>query len=250
MLGGSKLPAVSKGPPRTKRRRSPSSDSQKDAAAVSSQAAWPSPPPDDISSMIDWSQAFPPQHIKKIMEDDEYQGEDSNNNVGVLLQPATQLITACSALWVRNLVRSSSSTSQGVNLSQLRQAIQKEGAFLEGVLDDLEEAEEDDEASEVGRTGLLTMSEGWGRKKRKAPAAQKTKKGKDATTTTTSTYDSDKKPKADASGIWKPGQPSNLGSVKEALRVAGNPKALMGVCKAKNSSARQEEVILDEEEYD
>ena len=247
MLGSSKLPAVSKGSPRKKRRRSPSSDTQKDAAAVSSQAALRFPPPDDIS-MIDWSQAFPPQHIKKIMEDDEYQGEDSNN-VGVLLQPATQLITACSALWVRNLVRSSSSPSQGVNLSQLRKAIQKEGAFLEGVLDEMEEAEEDDEASGVGRTGLLTMSEGWGRKKRKAPAAQKKKKRKDATTTT-STHDSDKKPKADASGKRKPGQPSNLGSVKEALRVAGDPKALMGVYKAKNNSARQEEVILDEEDYD
>ena len=170
------------------------------------------------TSTVDWARSFPAAHIKNTVRAQQQGGVG-----GAVLQPATELITACSALFVRDLVRRSGG---GGDLSQLRRAIRTDPdlELLRGVLDGLE----DEVAQEKGTgSGLLSPAE-LGPKRCKAAAPAKKKKQPP------SSRRDDKKPKSATSGV------------EEALQVAGDPMAL-GI--SMSSSSRQK-VVLDEEDYD
>lgn len=181
-----------------------------------------------------WSAAFPAALIKSALQEEE--------GVGMLLKPAVDLVGACSALFVRNLLahtvaRSSPSSSSAAEPSGkaaglgvltlatadgLRQTIaeNEEFQFLDGVLDGLEEERDAARSS----TSIL-MSDV--RKKTKPITAAVAKKPKDKKLFVS---------RATGSRLL----------VKEAvLHAAGVDDDV-----AETATAIQTEIVVDDEDYD
>jgi len=238
--------------PKRKRTRAAAEDEQPQAAAKKASTSTAAAVP-----VVHWAEAFPAAHVKKILQDGE-------PDLGGLLQPATRLITACSALFVRNLVSScrtskqeegSNSTTALKQLDALRQAVAAE-PLLEGVLDGLDE--DDNYKNAAGRGSLLTSAE-W-----KPSGARPTSKTTKKPAAAAAASDPKKQTKQQTKAIRKPKAKTTLkdppvaasaaaaagdgGLVEEALKIAGDSNnAAAGMIMPMNN---RQEVVVDEEDYD
>lgn len=172
-----------------------------------------------------YTSAFTTAHIKAILQKEK--------DIGILLKPAIDLVGACSAVFLRDLLvhaeraaqlrNGTSGSPTCLQLEDLKKAIEKNSQFqiLEGILDNLDEIEHSTTTTRRGNS-LLPM-------RRKQPTTIKPRRKPKANM-------SSSKPKSTS----KDARSSTTSTIIEDLRL-GNEFA---------APAKTDSVVPDEEDYD